>query len=547
VAVLRPIAVVLSLSAVLVVGAGVAPARETRVGEVAPPGSAPTFLITGRGWGHGVGMSQYGALGFAQRGYDYARIVAHYYPGTTLERAPVARVRVLLVEGQRALTVSSESPFRVRDGTGKLHELAAGSYALGPRLKLKVDAAKPATALPGPLLFSAERTPLRLDGKRYRGSLEVSVEKGRLRAINAVGLEAYLWGVVPDEVPHDWLPEALKAQAVAARSYALAVRKTGAFDLYDDVRSQVYGGVDAEEPETTAAVNATAGQVLFFGGKVATTFFFSTSGGRTADIAHVWNSAPIPYLVSVPDPYDSISPHHRWGPVAFEAAKVAKVLGVTGRLTDVRTTLNASGRVAQVVGIGSLGETNTPAADVRSKLGLRSTWFTVGVLSLDRPAKPLAYGGRTQLTGIARGTPGVTLEQRAAGLVWEKAAVTIAPGPGGVLTLPVKPLISTDYRLMSGNVATAPIRIGVAPLIRLLQPQTATELRGTSKPAFPGAPVTIQRQEGADWRAVATATVDDVGGFAARLQLAPGTYRARLAPGRGFVAGLSPVLSVIPA
>ena len=101
-------------------------------------------------------------------------------------------------------------------------------------------------------------------------------------------------------MPKTWLPEALKAQAVAARSYALAVRKTtGAFDVYPDTRSQVYGGVNAESPTTTAAVDATVGGVLTYGGKIATTYFFSTSGGRTAAINDVWKSAPVPYLVSV--------------------------------------------------------------------------------------------------------------------------------------------------------------------------------------------------------------------------------------------------------
>jgi len=540
---LRPTLFVLC-SLALLLSSSAAPARGTR--STTLPGSPSAYVISGRGWGHGVGMSQYGALGFAQRGYDYARIIGHYYSGTTLQRAPVARVRVLLAEGKRALTISAAGPVRLRDGAGALHELPAGRYPLGPGLKVKIDPAKPARPLPGPLLFSAELTPLSLDGKPYRGSLEVSSEKGRLRAINAVGLEAYLYGVVPDEVPHTWLPEALKAQAVAARSYALAVRKPGPFDLFADVRSQVYGGIDAEETSTTAAVNATAGQVVMFGGKVATTFFFSTSGGRTADIAHVWNSAPTPYLVSVPDPYDSISPHHRWGPVVLGPSKLAKALGVTGRLTDVRTTRNGSGRVDQVVGVGSLGEVSIPASEVRSRLTLRSTWFTLGLLSLDRPAKPVVYGTRTVLTGIARGVAGVTIEQRASGIVWERAGV-VTPGAGGAFSVPVQPLASTDYRLASGSIALTPVRVGVAPLVRLLAPQAATALRGTSKPAFPGATVTIQRQEGTVWRAIGSATVDAVGAFEARLPLSPGLYRARLAPGRGFVPGLSPVLNVVPA
>ena len=103
-------------------------------------------------------------------------------------------------------------------------------------------------------------------------------------------------------MPYIWHPEALKAQAVAARSYALATRKTGgAFDLYPDTRSQVYLGIDHEKPSTNAAVDATAGQVVLYEGQVAKTFFFSTSGGRTASAEDVWGAA-VPYLVSVRRP-----------------------------------------------------------------------------------------------------------------------------------------------------------------------------------------------------------------------------------------------------
>ena len=155
---------------------------------------------------------------------------------------------------------------------------------------------------------------------------------GGYRVVNVVGLDAYLFGVVPSEVPSDWPVEALKAQAVAARSYALATRKPGgAFDAYADTRSQVYGGLDAEKPATTAAVQETSTQVVLYGGKAATTYFFSTSGGRTASIEDVWpGSVPVPYLVSVPDPYDKASPYHSWGPVPITAAKLKSALALKG-------------------------------------------------------------------------------------------------------------------------------------------------------------------------------------------------------------------------
>jgi stage II sporulation protein D len=534
---LRPAVALLALSAALAASSAAA----ARAG-VETPQASPTFAISGRGWGHGVGMSQYGAYGFALRGVGYEQIVAHYYRGTTLGKAPVARVRVLLLEGRKTLTVSADAPFRVRDGAGALHELEPGRYAFGPGLRLALEPGA-LTQLPGPLLFSAD-TVLGVNGKRYRGSLEVSVENGRLRVINAVGLQAYLHGVVPDEVPHTWPAEALKAQAVVARSYALAVRRSGPFDLYADVRSQVYGGVDSEEPTTTAAVNATAGQVVMYAGRVATTYFFSTSGGRTANVADVWSGTPIPYLVSVPDPYDAASPHHRWGPVAFTATQVRKALGLPGRLADVRTTLNGSGRVGALVAVGDGVETSVPATDVRRRLGLRSTWFRVGMLALEPLAKPVVYGGRARLAGTVRGLANVTLEQRAGTVAWETAG-ELKPGADGRFALAVKPLATVDYRLVSGTVRGTPVRVGVAPLVRLSQPTDAAALRGTVRPQLPGASVAVQRLEGTIWREVTRGTVDAQGGFAAQLQVVPGAYRARIAPGRGFVAGLSPVLDVV--
>src|SRR5919109_4855837 len=278
--------------------------------------------------------------------------------------------------------------------------VAAGKATFDSKLRLKVDAAKKARAPPGPLTFAPATPQLELADRPYRGQIQVTAAGAKLQAVNVVGLEPYLDGVVPSEMPHTWAPEALKAQAVAARSYALANLKTGAFDLFPDTRSQVYGGGAAEQPETNAAVQATAGQVALYAGRVAKTFFFSTSGGRTAASADAFGTA-VPYLVSVPDPYDSISPYHDWGPFAFSAAKLARVLHVHKPIQDVQTTLNSSGRVLTMTVLTPLGPHLFDGNALRQVLGLRSTWFTIGVLSLSGPSTPLTYGSSTALTGVA--------------------------------------------------------------------------------------------------------------------------------------------------
>ena len=486
-------------------------------------------------------MSQYGAYGYAQHGYTYPKILAHYFPGTQLGAAPIAKVRVLLASGAAKLKIGSAADFTVRDGTGDTHDVAAGTYTLTPALKLKVDDATKASALQAPLLFQPGTAPLALQ-RRYRGSIQVDANGGRLRAINFVGLEPYLYGVVPSEMPFGWAPEALKAQAVVARSYALATRKSGAFDLYPDTRSQMYLGLDHEKPSTNAAVDATAGKVLLYDGAVAKTYFFSTSGGRTASSEDVWGTS-IPYLVSVADPYDSISPYHTWGPYAFSGTKLGRLLHAGGVVYDVQTALNSSGRVSTLTVLTTRGDQSFDGSPLRRLLGLRSTWFSVGVLSLVAPKGTVTYGSSTRLTGVIRAVSPVMLQERFAG-GWRDLG-QVSAGKDAILSVSVKPTATTVYRLASGKLTVGAARVAVAPLVRLYTPRTQTELRGYVRPvSSAGAPVLVQRQEESAWTTVARTTVDASGTFDATLQLTPGTYRARVAPGHGLVPGTSPVLQV---
>ena len=528
----------LLVSVLLLVAGSAAHARSSA--QPVPQGAA-TFVVTGHGWGHGVGLSQWGAYGYAQKGFDYEKIVLHYFPGTELGDAPISRVRVLLTSGVKTLTVNSTVDFKVRDGSGVVHTLSAGAYPLTTALKLRVDGQSKASALPGPLLFQPGSAALALK-HRYRGSIQIDVSAGKLRAINMVGLEQYLYGVVPSEMPYTWAPEALKAQAIAARSYALATRRTGAFDLYPDTRSQVYLGIEHEKPSTNAAVNATAGQVVLYDGEVAKTYFFSSSGGRTASAEDVWGE-PVPYLVSVPDPYDSISPHHDWGPFVFTGTKLAKMLKMKGQVVDLQPELNSSGRIKVLNVIGTKGTLAVPGAVLRTKMGLRSTWFSVGVLSLAGPTQTVVFGGRAKLIGVARGLTQAVLQQRQAG-TWTDLSSVKADKDGAVSVL-VKPSVTTQYRLASGKVLAASVRVPVAPLTRFYPVRTQTQLRGYVRPAsLAGTTVLIQKQQGAAWPTVAQTTVGADGDFLAALQLTTGVYRARVNSGHGFVVGFSPVVQV---
>jgi stage II sporulation protein D len=490
-------------------------------------------------------MSQYGALGYAQHGWGYQKILAHFYPGTTIGPAPVTKVRVQLRAAAKNVRIASDIPFKAKDATGESFDVAAGQQTLGPGLKLKlVDATKP-KPLTAPVTLLPAGQPLALDGRHYRGSLQLDTVNGKMRVINVVGLEPYLYGVVPAEMPFSWHPEALKAQAVAARSYGLAVRKTGgAFDLYPDTRSQMYLGVEHEKPSTTAAVDATAGEVVLFDDEVATTYFFSTSGGRTASPSDAWGTSglSVPYLVSVADPYDTISPYHNWGPFAYGGAKLSRALHVAGAANDAESTVNGSGRVATLIVVTPRGRFPVAGSNVRKLLGLRSTWFSVGVLALQAPAAPVVFGTTVRLDGIARGVGKVDLQQRLSGGIWQ--TVTQAVPKNGAVSIVTKPTAPTYYRLALKSAAAGAVRVLVAPLVRITDAQP-TALRGFVRPALGGTSVQIQRLEGTSWTGVAKSRAGADGRFEVRVQLDDGTYRARVARARGFAPGTSPPLKVL--
>jgi len=509
--------------------------------QAASPSGGATFIVTGHGWGHGVGFSQCGALGYGKHGWTYTRILRHYYQGTQISPAPETRVRVLVADGRASLQLSSHSSFKVRDATGKTYPLAAGTLTLTAALKVKVTADKPARALPGPLTFLPGSALLTLD-KPYRGQLIVRAINGKLRAVNSLPLEQYLYAVVPLEIGSSGPAEALKAQAVAARSYALATRRTtGDFDLYPDVRSQSYGGEKVEQPSTNAAVNATAGQVVMYKGKVITAYYFASSGGRTASVQDVWGGSPEPYLVSVSDPYDGVCSQHSWGPYVYSGSTLARKLGMTGGVLDARTVINASKRVSTLQVKTATRKVALTGAAVRKTMGLRSTWFRIGVLSLTPPSKPAVSGAGIDLSGVARGVGPARLDQRLPGKAWATARA-LEPAADGTFTTQVKPKQTTEYRVVGAKTASGAVRVVVAPRVRL---EVGTVgLAGTIRPALAGVRVDVQRHGSSRWATISSVRTSPTGSFSAAFDVAAGTYRARVGAHAGLAAGVSAPLEV---
>jgi stage II sporulation protein D len=196
--------------------------------------------------------------------------------------------------------------------------------------------------------------------------------------INAVGLEDYLQGVVPAESPASWPAAALQAQAIAARTYAITTARSGTFDQYADTRSQMYVGVSGETAATNQAVADTRGQVVTYGGQPVVTFFFSTSGGKTENVENTaLGSEPKPWLKSVEDPYDNVSPRHRWTPARTTLRAVGKKLRglYQGSFRGIKVLQRgASPRIMRAQVIGTRGSTVTDGATLRDRLSLFDTW-----------------------------------------------------------------------------------------------------------------------------------------------------------------------------
>jgi stage II sporulation protein D len=358
------------------------------------------FWVVGRGFGHGIGMSQYGAKGFADRGYAAATIVKYYYDGTTVGPAPAdaANVNVLLRRNLGAASFTVEAAGSLVHA-GIAYPLVAGDRVTFAHTKGGISATRIRNNQSA-VLYAADGNVGTLAGSdgfvrprftadngasggHYRGSILILNAGGRVEVVNRVPLDSYLRGVIPSEMPSSWAPEALKAQALAARSYALANRRSGDYDLYADTRSQMYLGMDHEQASTDTAVAQTANQVILYGGQVIPAYFSSSSGGRTAANEDVWGGAPRPYLRSKPDPYEK-SPYTPWKhQLTYTPSALAKKLGhVKGKLGNVLVSANHSARAAKVKLVGSRGTSAISPTSFQVALGLRSTWFRVERLGL---------------------------------------------------------------------------------------------------------------------------------------------------------------------
>ncbi len=351
--------------------------------------AAVKVTVHGRGYGHGHGMSQYGAQGAALKGKTYRQILSFYYPRVAFGTS-AGDVSVLITgDTTRDVMVGARSGLIVKQTTGpKSLKLStakprAQRWRIVPtsgnsRIDFFQSGWRRLTTLKGDAEFSAAGQPITLfvtNKKKvaYRGVLRSS----RGDTVNIVPLDAYVQGVVPLEVFPSWRPEALRSQAVAARTYAAFERQQPLarhYEICDTTQCQVYGGYSAETATTNAAIKATAKQVLTKGGSPAFTQFSASNGG--------WTSAGgFPYLPEKKDPYDSFSgnPYNSWT-ATIPASAIEKALPAIGTLVSVEVTKRDSHnvRATELTITGSNTTTTISGDDFRSWFGLRSTYLAIG-------------------------------------------------------------------------------------------------------------------------------------------------------------------------
>jgi stage II sporulation protein D len=338
-----------------------------------------SWVVHGRGFGHGVGMSAYGAYGYAKAGKSYRFILGHYFTGTSLGTLEKTRiVRVLLGISPTDVGFSgATSACGVQLDPGRSYE----AHRKGNSVVLRSSGGK-RLANCGRKLRAAGRGTIAIAGQgTFRGALETvptESDAGSLNIVNTLAIEQYVKGVMPNEVPPSWPTEELKAQAVAVRSIAITGDVGGnGFDLYSDTRSQVYEGLESEYDRTNAAVAATRGQVVMYGGDVAQTLYSACSGGHTESAVNVFGS-PVPYLVGVPDPYDYYCPLHKWT-LDFSGPEISSRLGayLQGKLKRVLIVkTGVSPRIVSAKLVGTGGTSTVTGSELSVALGGYDTWMT---------------------------------------------------------------------------------------------------------------------------------------------------------------------------
>ncbi|MFL6098431.1 MAG: SpoIID/LytB domain-containing protein [Actinomycetales bacterium] len=415
----------------IVSGAQLGEARDQRY----PLRDRTSISVVGHGYGHGRGMSQWGAYGAATAGLTYSQILAFYYPGTTLTLTtdpmmrvlvsadndnstkvlPVSGLSVCSSSGHRTLlsTSSSISVWRLVRVSGqiRIQWYSSGAYHTGATAYGSFATFTRSTSCSA--LGGATMTLVLPSGavEGIRAGVRAQIYSTGLRTVGVMGMTSYLASVVPSEMPSGWATEALKAQSVAARSYATRYRQvsggpTKPWDICDTTACQVFHGTSAETDATTSAVSATADRILTYQGAVALTEFSASNGGWTT-------SGGVPYLVAKADPYDGrVASYGPSWPNPHTWTDTVSISSLENRYPSIGTFVRLDvtardahgdfgGRTETVVVQGNEGHVTLSGSEFASAAGLKSIWWNVRYAGLDHD---LTNDGRPDLLARERGT-----------------------------------------------------------------------------------------------------------------------------------------------
>jgi len=365
-----------------------------------------SFTISGAGWGHGWGMSQYGAYGAATKGLTWRQILAFYYQGTKLsQQASGYLIRVwITADNDGDLRVRPTAGLTLRDASGHSYLLPTGSRYRAWRVK-RSGTGYALSYLNPDRVWVSQRTNLSATTWRftntakivkvvmptgsvreYRGSVALIKWGTSGRTVNRLRMETYLKSVVPAEMPTSWSANAVRAQAVAARSYATKLKQWAGsrpYDICDTTSCQVYRPYAVtyqgsrtvyETANGNAAITATARVIVTYNGVTALTQFSSSNGGHSAQ-------GDFPYLAPRPDPYDGLIKSQSWSR-SISTTTIARAWPAVGTVRQLQIITRDGdgrwgGRVEAMKIIGSVGTVSLSGLSFQRAFGLRSTLFTI--------------------------------------------------------------------------------------------------------------------------------------------------------------------------
>lgn len=517
----------------------------------APPAAAAppsAFVFAGSGFGHGVGMSQWGAYGQAKEGRTATQILTHYYSGASIEpRTDRVDLRVNLLHAAASVFVQSRAldggsgPITVVVDGAPLTGIAGDVWGFLPSsgkvavfkndalVGAGVDVGIQWSGTPTVIRAAAAREALPTATEYRYGSADLGVVNGNLELVNTLKLHGeYLWGMA--EVPGSWPAAALQAQAIAARTYALRKYQAGLRSdcrchVYDTTADQVFNGWTAQNAPgaapRVAAVDATSptgdtGLVALAGGSLITTFYFSSSGGRTENNEDIFGGTPLSYLRGVDDHWSlsSDNPKATWSYTKSQA-DVAGAFGLGDVVSVDLSSRTSGGWVRTAVARSSSGQTASITGNtLRSRLALPAAWIRTPVTRVagpDRYATSVAIGQEAAPTSaavvLASGETGHLVDGLVAGPLARAKSAPLLLSPGGGLPDPVKAEIArrrpgTAY-LVGGEASLGP---AVVSDLHALGVTTVTRVAGADRWATAAA---VAREMGGAPRQAFVASGDD--------------------------------------